>query len=110
MRKIHGERVFGIDVDDETRCAHWHSELDIIAIKFKCCGKWYPCFECHAEIADHKAGVWLKSEHNTKAILCGACGHQLTIREYLNSESKCTKCGEAFNPNCAKHYALYFEL
>lgn len=109
MREIHGEEVHGIDIDTETRCAHWHSELDIIAIKFKCCGDWYSCFDCHAVIAEHAAEVWPANEFAEAAILCGACSHQLTITEYLNSNSLCSKCQSRFNPGCAKHYHLYFD-
>jgi uncharacterized CHY-type Zn-finger protein len=62
LRLIYGEEVYGVDVDPETRCAHWHSPLDIVAIKFKCCGRWYPCYECHSELADHAASVWPADE------------------------------------------------
>ena len=41
--------VFGRDLDPQTRCAHWHSPLDIIAIKMKCCGAYWACRECHDE-------------------------------------------------------------
>lgn len=109
MRVVHGCEVFGIDVDGETRCAHWHSPLDIIAIKFKCCGRWFPCFDCHAEIADHSPSVWPREEFGESAVLCGSCGHQLTINEYLKSNNTCPECNSAFNPGCAKHYHLYFE-
>ena len=73
-RMINGEEVQGVDIDAETRCAHWNTNLDIIAIKFKCCGEWFPCFECHSAIADHKASVWPKDEREAKAVLCGAAG------------------------------------
>ena len=106
---IHGEKVFGADVDFETRCAHYHSPIDIIAIKFKCCAEWFSCYECHGENAEHAAQVWKKTEFETRAILCGACGHQLTISEYFNCKSVCPKCQSRFNPGCAKHYHLYFE-
>lgn len=109
MRLIHGEEVRGVDIDAETRCAHWHSPLDIIAIKFKCCGRWHPCFDCHREIAGHEAIVWPASEFDRRAILCGACGHQLTVLEYLEGRSACTRCSAPFNPGCAKHFDLYFE-
>jgi uncharacterized CHY-type Zn-finger protein len=109
MRVVHGIEVFGVDVDAETRCAHWNSELDIIAIKFKCCGRWYPCFECHRTVADHPAEVWPVSEREAKAILCGACGQKLSTEEYLACNSMCPACGSGFNPGCAKHYHLYFE-
>ena len=105
---IHGEEVHGVGVDSQTRCVHWHGELDIVAIKFKCCGEWFPCYECHLAEAVHAASVWPADEHDAKAVLCGACGHQLTITEYLASNSACPKCGGKFNPACANHYHLYF--
>ncbi len=107
---VFGEIVKGTGVDTQTRCAHYHKLFDIIAIKFKCCGEWFPCFECHAENADHPAKVWSKNEFDTKAILCGNCGHQLTIDEYVTCDSICPKCAAAFNPGCALHYDLYFEM
>lgn len=107
--KIHNVEVIAVNVDNETRCAHYHGEHDIIAIKFKCCGEWFPCSECHAEIAKHAAVVWPKEEFNAPAILCGCCGHQLSIREYLDCNSTCPRCRRQFNPSCANHYHLYFE-
>ena len=101
--------MHGIDVDAETRCAHWHSPLDIVAIKFKCCGRWHPCFDCHAETADHEAAVWPPEEFGEEAILCGVCGRRLTIDEYFTSASACPACSSPFNPGCAKHFHLYFE-
>ena len=109
MRMIHGKDVFGVDVDANSRCAHWNSELDIIALRFKCCGRWYSCFDCHQAVADHAAEVWLRSERDANAVLCGGCGSQLSINEYLNCNSTCPKCAAAFNPACANHYHLYFE-
>jgi uncharacterized CHY-type Zn-finger protein len=108
MRLVHGVEVFGADVDAETRCAHWHSDLDVVAIKFKCCAAWYPCSECHAAVADHDAVVWPVAQRDSKAVLCGACGRQLSIGEYLECDSTCPACGAAFNPGCTKHYDLYF--
>ena len=107
---IHGEAVTGVDIGPQTRCAHYHTELDIIAIKFKCCGQWFPCFECHAETAGHEASVWPIGERGTHAILCGNCGHQFTINEYFDSNSICPSCDSKFNPGCENHYHLYFEL
>ncbi|MCZ6617337.1 MAG: CHY zinc finger protein [Gammaproteobacteria bacterium] len=105
---IHGKPVYGVDVDDHTRCAHWHDENDIIAILFHCCERFYPCFDCHLERADHPPTVWPPAEWNRRAILCGACGQKLTITEYMKSASRCPTCDAAFNPNCADHYHLYF--
>lgn len=106
--KIHGVEIIGVDVDPETRCAHYRGPDDIIAIKFKCCGNWFPCHQCHADLTDHPASVWPRGEFETPAILCGACGHQLTIHEYLDCESVCPRCQSQFNPGCAGHRHFYF--
>ena len=84
-------------------------DIDIIAIKFKCCGDWFPCFECHKENTDHQAKVWAIEEFETKAVLCGNCGYKMSIAEYMKCDSVCLKCGGLFNPGCANHYYLYFE-
>ena len=102
--------VLGNLVDDQTRCVHYHSLNDIIAIKFKCCDEYYSCYSCHEETAEHEAQQWLRSQWNTKAILCGSCKEQLTIEEYMRSDHQCPNCKASFNPNCSKHYHLYFEM
>jgi uncharacterized CHY-type Zn-finger protein len=107
--QIHGATVMGVDVDPQTRCAHYHDERDIIAIKFKCCGKWFSCHQCHSTLAGHAAEVWPETEFGERAVLCGNCGAQLTIREYLACESVCPHCESRFNPGCARHHHLYFE-
>jgi len=100
--------VQGVDVDPQTRCAHWHSPLDIIAIKFRCCGEWYACYECHRELADHPSAVWPQAEFGEKAILCGACRTFLDIATYLSCGFRCPDCGSDLNPGCALHRHLYF--
>jgi uncharacterized CHY-type Zn-finger protein len=109
-RTIHGILVKGQVIDNETRCSHYHTDLDIIALKFKCCNTYYPCFSCHEEKAGHMATTWEVSEREEKAILCGVCGRELTIREYLASNNTCPSCQSSFNPNCKKHYHLYFKV
>lgn len=109
MMEIHGERVYGAVVDGQTRCTHHSSELDIIAIKFKCCGRWYPCFECHTEADDHKGRVWPAKEFSKLAVMCGSCGHKLAINEYLKCGFSCPACERKFNPGCDKHHQFYFE-
>lgn len=108
--EIEGITVFGKSIDKQTRCVHWHSALDVIAIKFKCCDKYYPCFSCHEEEADHEHQVWPRHEFDKKAILCGVCGHELTIQEYMDSNNTCPKCEASFNPGCSNHYHLYFDV
>lgn len=100
--------VHGLDLDAETRCAHWHSALDIIAIKMACCGTYYACRECHDALAGHPAAVWPQAAWDEPAILCGACGAELSVRAYLACESTCPACGAGFNPGCHKHRHLYF--
>ena len=102
--------VKGKVTDGQTRCVHYHSPLDVIAIKFKCCNEYYPCYECHEEEAGHKSEVWRKTDFNTKAILCGVCGNEMTIHHYLTANNHCPQCNAAFNPNCNKHHHLYFEI
>ena len=102
--------VRGTAVNARTQCAHWHSERDIIAIKFKCCGEFYACFECHAEQAGHPAQAWPRAEFGEAAIYCGNCHTTLIISTYLASGNRCPACAAAFNPGCAKHYPLYFEM
>jgi uncharacterized CHY-type Zn-finger protein len=100
--------IRGVDLDEQTRCAHYHSPLDIIAIKMKCCGVYYACKDCHEVLAGHAIEVWPREEWEQRAVLCGACGHELTIAEYMASGYACTKCHAAFNPGCRNHYQFYF--
>ena len=50
--------VKGVDLDRQTRCKHWNSTRDIIAIKFACCQTYYACYDCHQELAGHPAARW----------------------------------------------------
>ncbi|KAG8161987.1 hypothetical protein KVR01_007752 [Diaporthe batatas] len=102
--------VHGVQVSPTTQCAHWHSDLDIIAIKHKCCGQFYACISCHEALAGHTPQVWARQERHERAVLCGSCSRQLSVDEYLSSGSRCPGCGSAFNPGCARHYELYFEV
>jgi uncharacterized CHY-type Zn-finger protein len=75
--------VRGLNVDSQTRCSRHNKPVDIIAIKMRCCGIYYACKECHIALADHEIEVWPRSEWGQKAILCGACGFELTMDRYL---------------------------
>ena len=108
-QKIHSHLVYGIGVADNSQCAHWHSSRDIIAIKFACCDTYYACFDCHRELADHAAEVRPRDRLLEPSVLCGACGRELTVPEYLGCGNECPGCSAAFNPGCASHYHLYFE-
>jgi uncharacterized CHY-type Zn-finger protein len=101
--------VRGTALDVATRCAHYASPLDIVAIRMKCCGVYYACKDCHEALAGHAIEVWPECEWDERAILCGACGTEMTIRHYLECGDACPSCGARFNPSCRDHYAFYFE-
>lgn len=103
-------QVRGIRLDPQTRCEHYHGPTDILAIKMKCCGLYYACKDCHAALADHSSEVWPKDEWGQKALLCGACGTELTIHQYMRSNHRCPDCLAQFNPGCRNHYHFYFEF
>ena len=105
---IHNIPVQGIELDPQTRCAHYHSAVDVIAIKFKCCQTYYACYSCHEALAGHPSEVWPREEFHQKAILCGVCGAQLTISQYLQCNARCPHCSTQFNPRCQNHRHLYF--
>lgn len=89
---------------------HYDTEKDIIAIKFYCCQKYYPCYQCHDEGEDHAIIPWPADCLEATAILCGVCQREMRIIEYMNSGAACPYCQSAFNPKCANHYDIYFQL
>ncbi len=103
------QKVYGLELNEHTGCAHYASSLDIIAIKFKCCGKYYACYKCHEALRDHPAERWEPKDFATKAVLCGHCGHEMSIEQYLFCKSSCVHCHSPFNPKCALHWDLYFD-
>lgn len=100
--------VLGVDVDPQTRCSHYQSALDVIAIKLQCCGEYYACKECHDALADHELAPWPRDEFDLKAVLCGVCGSELSIDAYLGCDNSCPACGAGFNPGCRHHHPFYF--
>ena len=112
VSSVSSERVHvrGLDIDEQTRCAHYHGSTDVIALRFKCCDLWYSCIDCHSALADHSAQIWPRSERNVEVVLCGLCGHRLTVTAYLQCGSTCPACQASFNPGCRNHYHLYFEM
>ncbi|WP_336024344.1 CHY zinc finger protein [Halobellus salinisoli] len=99
----------GVAVDDETRCAHWHTAVDVVALRFGCCEVFSPCHACHAETADHDPELWPRDRFDEAAVLCGICETTLSARAYLDGDDACPNCGAAFNPGCRRHRSLYFE-
>ncbi|MFJ3957110.1 CHY zinc finger protein [Arthrobacter sp. NPDC090010] len=100
--------VLGPTVDDQTRCIHYRTPVDVVAIKFACCGEYYPCHLCHEETASHPAQTWPRDARDEHAILCGVCKHELTIEAYLSADT-CPSCGALFNERCRLHTHLYFD-
>lgn len=114
-------------VDDETRCTHWHSKLDILGLKFACCdNNYWTCYECHQELAGHPIERIKIAKHSTlKVVICGVCKSQLTWDEYQRyanennskayddsvcSKLSCIHCDSLFNPGCKLHYDIYFQF
>lgn len=101
--------VRGVSVNARSQCAHYHSERDIVAIRFSCCDTFYACIHCHEELAGHQPILWRKDERETHAIVCGNCQSTMSIRDYLECGNRCPSCEAEFNPGCALHYQFYFE-
>ncbi|KAL3230727.1 Helper of Tim protein 13 [Nakaseomyces bracarensis] len=103
-------KLKGKIVDKHTRCEHWNTDLDIIALKFKCCDTFYPCISCHRETTDHEIQKY-DINSDEKVILCGNCNSLLTFHEYTSKTNplQCPKCSALFNPGCKNHYGLYFD-
>lgn len=101
--------MLGAVVDEMTRCVHYRGATDIIAIRFACCGEYYPCHLCHQESAGHPAQQWASDRRDQRAVLCGACGHELTVAEYF-TVTACPRCSAAFNEGCVLHREYYFDV
>ncbi|MBT1679010.1 MULTISPECIES: CHY zinc finger protein [Curtobacterium] len=100
--------VHGRVVDEQTRCVHYRTALDIIAIRFACCGIYYPCHLCHDETAEHPSKAWPAGSDDEIAVLCGACWGELSIGRYREATA-CPQCDAGFNPRCALHHPIYFQ-
>lgn len=101
-------RVLGPTIDEQTRCVHYHRDVDVVAIRFACCGEFYPCHACHEAAAGHPARTWPAGSLAEKAILCGVCRSELAVSEYLGAPA-CPRCGARFNERCSLHRHLYFD-
>lgn len=99
-----------MEVDARGRCKHWHGPTDILAIRFPCCDLHYACHDCHATLADHPAERWARKDFDRPALLCGACGNELTVTQYLAAPERCSACRADFNPRCILHHRLYFDV
>jgi uncharacterized CHY-type Zn-finger protein len=110
MRRTVGDwAVHGVEVGAETRCGHFGSERDVIALRFGCCERFYPCYACHDAVVDHDAEPWPRERFDEPAVLCGVCETALTASTYLSANHECPSCGVAFNPGCEAHHDRYFD-
>lgn len=97
-------------VDSQTRCEHYHTDVDVIALKFKCCHVYYPCFECHQAAAHLPEKFHIEQDAQELVVLCGVCVGEMTFGEYsLRDPLRCVYCDHLFNVGCKLHYDLYFE-
>lgn len=109
VRSIGEYEVYGVGVRPETRCAHYESERDVIALRLGCCEGFFACHRCHESVTDHESQPWPRERFKEPAVLCGVCATALSVAEYLDSDHTCPACGAEFNPGCRNHYGRYFE-
>lgn len=102
--------VYGIGIGPRTECAHYGTPKDIVAIKLLCCDRYFSCIECHETLASHPVVRWPQGRWDESAVLCGNCGHEMTVRRYMASGSRCPNCSAEFNPGCERHWGDYFEM
>jgi uncharacterized CHY-type Zn-finger protein len=102
--------VRGINVDGDTRCRHYHTPRDVVAIRVACCDVYYPCYHCHAATTTHESERIEPSAFDDSAVLCGVCAATLTVSEYLSCGDACPQCGSSFNPGCRSHRHRCFAI
>jgi uncharacterized CHY-type Zn-finger protein len=124
----------GVAVDGETGCVHYRSDRDVVAMRFACCDRYYPCAQCHEAVADHAPERLPPDRFDEPAVLCGVCGTRLSVREYRTvltggeeggdgdgddceagdgrsvADPRCPDCGTGFNPGCLAHLDRYFAV
>lgn len=95
---------FGIALDQEYRCIHYHTVLDIVGLKCARCQVYYACYHCHDTLQDH---AFEPTDHKeTYPVICGHCRQLLRRSEY--ECGSCPFCFSPFNPSCHKHQDIYF--
>ena len=98
------EKIWGLGLDDEGRCSHYHQANDIVALKCSQCKKYFACYKCHDEIENHK---FVSTDKENFPVMCGHCGILLNFDDY--ALGTCIKCKSVFNPNCHLHWDIYFK-
>lgn len=98
-------QIYGVGLDEQGRCAHYHQNCDVVALKYAMCRKYYACFSCHDEMEDHAFAATGTEEKYP--VLCGNCKRLLTREQY--GQGSCPYCGILFNPRCKLHKHIYFK-
>lgn len=96
--------IYGVDLDSEGRCQHYHTACDVVALKCSKCQEYFACYQCHDQLRDHPFEP--VSVDDDAPVLCGSCRHTLTLTEY--KKGFCPYCHHAFNPKCQLHETIYF--
>ncbi|MFD0845206.1 CHY zinc finger protein [Streptococcus saliviloxodontae] len=100
--------IYGLDLDRESRCRHYHSQLDIVALKCFLCQRYYACYKCHNACQNHSFAPYPLSRREDLVVICGVCHKEMTIADY-KEVSACVACQSPFNPRCHLHEAIYFK-
>lgn len=45
--------IYGVDLDSEGRCRHYHTACDVVALKCSKCQEYFACYQCHDQLRDH---------------------------------------------------------
>lgn len=99
--------IKGMDVDGQGRCRHYRGTADVVANRCATCREYWACHACHSGLADHPFGRMPVDA--PAAVLCSACGRTMGYEAYSQAAA-CPACAHPFNPGCAVHAPLYFEV
>ncbi|KRL43329.1 CHY zinc finger protein [Lacticaseibacillus manihotivorans] len=97
-------KIYGQQLDVASRCRHYHSDLDVVALWCGQCQKFWACYEFHDAMGDHEFVPLPKAQ---ALVLCGACRCMMTYSQYQSGA--CPNCWYPFNPRCELHTDHYFQ-
>ncbi|PSL43963.1 putative CHY-type Zn-finger protein [Salsuginibacillus halophilus] len=100
--------VYGLDLDEKSRCQHYHTAVDIISNACACCDSFYACARCHQAVMNRPFQPFPASRRKEGCVMCGNCGYKMTKEVYQTANDQCPECDHPFNPNCKQHAKWYF--
>ncbi|SCU94390.1 LAFA_0F21550g1_1 [Lachancea sp. 'fantastica'] len=108
----------GLLIDNQSRCVHWNSQLDVVCFKLKCCQHYYACHSCHDALESHPVQKYnISQDPSSHVVLCGVCRNTMSFNQYRSKTAsirdqslQCPFCCASFNPNCKLHYSIYFDI